>query len=807
MANLVGTGLNQVPSNSMLGGLAYQSPDNATIRNLDLKNISQINAQTGDTAVDVFVYDTSKDSDGGAWRKRTSHTSWYNETLNTTTRGSRRDFPAVAVIVGSTTTLTIYDGDDPDLPMWMVFNRGVDASPTWLWDGNNANNLTSVSALNGIMMFSTSSAGSYGADFIGERWIYFYNGATFSGFRYNGGGIINRNSAVSARTVTEQFSTAAAGAQHHDIAMVVLPNTPIDSVTGIPFPTIAVGSNNGVNIINSDKTVIATGNSGYPIKKINFTSDYGLNCHIDNSSSSNKALVYVNEFYRISGLPYDTYNNWDGVIYATKYDPKALTYRTGGAGSAYPISDFISLGGRQSAIGTNESSTGGLTFVEKSPKENFDPDSGMVAFATTSYNTGWMHGDIKGAFLSGISTESVTGTELVTNGDFSSGTTGWTANGSGSHTFSVVSGTLQIVRGASGLGAGEPYQNITLTSGKTYILSWQVTSGDVTTSLYDGTIGGSTLVAVNSGGVGYFSRQFTVSTTGTKQLLIISNNANSTTAVDNVSIREAELDRSINDKGLQIFGTITKTAVATGADLVAYSGWSDAVNYLRHRSSTNYGSSATVTFMAWQKTSDVGDYQYAASLYDPTSNKEIGISIGSNVSGYSGVPYIYDATNGVLQGGSISIADGTWHFVVGILNGTTRAIYVDGVLRNSAPCTAVNLAAVTYTNVGHYTNTGNVVYSHRGSLALVRILASAPSPDQIKKIYEDEKALFQENSKATLYGTSSAVTALAYDHVTKRLHVGTSSGRSEFQGLERINNTTTAVTTAISVYDTFVVEQ
>jgi hypothetical protein len=39
------------------------------------------------TAVDVFVYDTSLDSDGGAWRKRTQGTSWYNETLDTATRG------------------------------------------------------------------------------------------------------------------------------------------------------------------------------------------------------------------------------------------------------------------------------------------------------------------------------------------------------------------------------------------------------------------------------------------------------------------------------------------------------------------------------------------------------------------------------------------------------------------------------------------------------------------------------------------------------------------------------------------------
>ena len=42
--------------------------------------IDAIAESNTDTAVDVFVYDTRKDSDGGAWRKRTQNTSWYNET-------------------------------------------------------------------------------------------------------------------------------------------------------------------------------------------------------------------------------------------------------------------------------------------------------------------------------------------------------------------------------------------------------------------------------------------------------------------------------------------------------------------------------------------------------------------------------------------------------------------------------------------------------------------------------------------------------------------------------------------------------
>ena len=73
------------------------------------------------TATAVFVYDTSQDSDSGEWRTRTQHTSWYNETLGTSTRGSRRDFPAVAILIAEENKLTIYDGDDPDHPMWMVF--------------------------------------------------------------------------------------------------------------------------------------------------------------------------------------------------------------------------------------------------------------------------------------------------------------------------------------------------------------------------------------------------------------------------------------------------------------------------------------------------------------------------------------------------------------------------------------------------------------------------------------------------------------------------------------------------------------
>ena len=132
MPNLVGVGNSQISNNGMLGGMAYQDANNLVLDSVEPGNISKIKSEVRDTATDIFVYDTRKDSDGGAWRKRTKNTSWYNETLGTATRGNRKEFPAVAIIVITNDTsgaLTIYDGDDPNMPMWMIFERDNSQDP------------------------------------------------------------------------------------------------------------------------------------------------------------------------------------------------------------------------------------------------------------------------------------------------------------------------------------------------------------------------------------------------------------------------------------------------------------------------------------------------------------------------------------------------------------------------------------------------------------------------------------------------------------------------------------------------------
>jgi hypothetical protein len=273
------------------------------------------------------------------------------------------------------------------------------------------------------------------------------------------------------------------------------------------------------------------------------------------------------------------------------------------------------------------------------------------------------------------------------------------------------------------------------------------------------------------------------------------------------SVRLADPDRSVKGNGLAVHGSITKEPVATGADVVAYSGFSNS-NYLEqpYNSDLDFGAytgtAGTGDFcvMGWVKSNDNwgaiidrgdGSTPYGNSLFvgnGVTTGLQIRVG-GADVTGY------------------IPVWNSVWHHFVTIRKDGVVSIYIDGEHDRSYG-TVSNDVSVNgaVTRIGVRVS-GSAELDQDSSLALLRISATAPTADQIAKIYEDEKFLFQEDAKATLTGSSDAVTALAHDPDTNLLHVGTSGGRSVFQGLRRVDETATAVTTAISAVDGLVVEQ
>ena len=688
MPNLVGIGLSQVPTNSMLGGMAYQDPDRVKIKKLNVDEISQINSEIADTATDIFIYDTSKDSDGGAWRKRTSHTSWYNETLGTATRGTRREFPAVAVIVSTTTEVTIYDGDDPNLPMWMVFNatsnNGINNVPLLQYGGQGSGYPTA--ALNGVLVLGQRTSGdNWGnpiVNFISE-YIVRADPQSTEGGVFNGG-VAQRHDNVGFHSPGKLIIN---NSRIYDVAMTVRQGAPVDPDTGLPTPTIALAHRSGIAVITDlinhvVKDINTDGTVGPGVDFVDFYNGDSIVCGWDTVGSGTRN-TYT---YKI---PTNAINSAStaSIVKGRYVDPT-----TGGGSLIYYSQDAARvtkvLGLKNNRfILVPSTYNPALTLIDENDADTNAPN-GMSAFIHADFNTGWMQGRCKLATLSSTST-----TDL-TNGQTAS-------------------------------------------------------------------------------------------------------------------------DRSPNNLHLTVTGTITKTAVATGAELVAYSGFAagGSGNYLTraHNGNFDFGT-GDFHVIFWMK--DIQRYEtiYSYGNNSSTSGNLI-IQTGSSNDGNTDRVYI-NGNN--ISSTSSGYKNTAWGMKAIVRRSGTVYFYMNGVQYYSSGSGGGSIGNSNNTlRIGEAGNASGAQSIgedalDRGSIALLRAGLSAPSEAQLKKMYHDEKFLFQENAKATVYGSSGVndlVRALAYDEVQDTYHVATPNGRSDFQGLRRINNTTTAVTTAISAHDELIVEQ
>jgi trimeric autotransporter adhesin len=760
MANSKLTGLTEATSlatTDEIYAVAGGNSRRVSVENLLKTDLAALASSIAKTAVDVFVYDTSLDSDGGAWRKRTQHTSWYNETLDTNTRGSRKEFPAVAVIVMTNVQLTIYDGDDPSLPMWMMFENLGSLS----WASGSAVIYSSVSALNGKII-PTSTTGAVIYDFPSDDTRL----ANVAAYKLTSNrALVGRNGATSFASGGDGY--ALVNSVVNDVAMTVLPNAPIDPATGLPVPTIAVATNGGVSVINNDGTV-ADSSTTLGLATCGFTQS-GL---IFGRNTAGYLLYYSTHADYQSG---DGHGDPIGQDTAGAQDIDILTRLHH---LAIPSGDRFVYGGNGSDSGT---ATNGLWTHTMNPS---DFTKGMSTFTTADYATGYMVGDIKLATLSDTTAGTVTAPSSVVSPTFIGSewdiqTASWSI-GSG---VASCTGTDSVAYLAG--------NNVTtgFVSGDTVKITFTVssyTSGTVSISLSTGVATSGNYTA--TGTYTYYGKM-----SGNNSFYFRSDSFVGTISSPVITKLE-QPDRSVNDNPLEVFGTITKTAVETGADLVAYSDFS-ASNYLEqpYNSDLDFGT-GDFSVMGWVKLTGAA-LQFL--VYRGTAS-------ASSFDIYADGSYnlLFRTPTKTLTVSSFTTVN-TWAFCTCVRRNGVGYIYRNGELigSNTDFGDSVTLADA-YTRIG-YRYDYPATY---GNMALWRISATAPTAEQIAKIYNDEKFLFQENAKATLDGASDAVTALAHDPITGILHAGTSEGRSDFAGLRRVNNTTTAVGVSISAVDGLIVE-
>ena len=188
---------------------------------------------------------------------------------------------------------------------------------------------------------------------------------------------------------------------------------------------------------------------------------------------------------------------------------------------------------------------------------------------------------------------------MVTNGTFDSDTSGWsdTSSAGGSIAWNAA-GYLDL---DAATATSRASQDIAVTAGSVYAVSVTVVDldGSISAALYlDEPPSANINLATE--GVGTHTIYY-VAPDSSLNIGVRNFSTGTTVSLDNISVKLADVDRSVNNKPLNINGTITRSPVATGADLVAYSGFS-ASNYLEqpYNSDLDFGT-GDFCVMGWLK--------------------------------------------------------------------------------------------------------------------------------------------------------------------------------------------------------------
>ena len=953
MPNIVGYGNTQVPTNSMLGDLAYQD-------SVDVEVIPKIKAKINESASGgkntIFVYDTSKDSDGGAWRKRTKHTSWYNEPPSST-RGARKEFPSIAIIVGTNNYIDIYDADDSNCALWMRFTAGSGGHSN-VTMVQNTGVAHKVCMLNGILVEgSTTGSDNWGnaiINFISEE-VVRADPNTGEGGYYTGN-ISQRNETTGSGYTNEGKGPQISNSRIRSLAMKVLPDARINRITGLPMPTIAYGHYYGYSIVTAKNDsymspytnvydITASAGSSYDIGQfINFTENNNL---IFTQDGSNGRSVFFTPVPTADRTTTTSDGNIQDKVIMKPYRNGNRDYARYNEpyGTNQGIGQGIAMKGDAHALLTFNSPAfaGKVTLVEpaESVRDYSAAGSRMTygedikhtraAFITRDYNTGWMVGGNRACFMASTvkevdgvnyalqATQYGTGrlsSESYDDGDttfhmqddastdngylainFNGLTVGqtykvsmtrsahahldsgydhridhnhgnshatyfpsWDNNNSSSHgvvgyftaatandddlviytngayititNFSVTETnslgegmtTSDLLKGTGafssssgwttnswtitggyaqgGSGNDSVYRQISnLIVGRTYCISCNVLQLHNTSTLffYIPHSYGQHPIQHTGYAFGYFVADSTTENVG------VTNLAGTNNRIDDLKVRLVDEDRTAGNSGIFAYGQIERNPVAKGAELASYNFGNNLQWYLYQGYNPELDFGAEMSIMLWVK-----NWSSSQSLLhrgpDTTRNSQTSFYLYCD--GGNDLRFTMTSNGSSEQNFEIQMPRDTtgWvHVCFTKLNNSIKG-YLNGVHMVNGTSSG-NIFSQASNKNGLYIGRGPVANHFTGEMALLKLSSTAPTDSEVAKIYADERAMFGENAKCTIYGSSDVVNTIGYDSEEEILHMGTSSGRSDFSGLVRINNTTTAVTTAISASNGVIAEQ
>lgn len=487
-------------------------------------------------------------------------------------RGNKAKFPRQAAIVAELQSVTIYDLTEPGRPMWMriAHNDGALNASAFAFsqlgaDGGSTN--SSIAAINGKLVVgqngSNNSQGLRIVDFLGDVIDRVSDSARGSTWRYKGN-IAQRHGGLLGYS---RSNVAIANLSVNAVAMTVLPNAPVDPVTGLQVPTIAVAVGTGSagqvgTVLMNDGTAVNYSQGGNDGTSVAFNKRGEVMWGLGSATG-----LYV--------LPLAT-TNVAALSAAAGVRSYGGGWGTGGVAVSASISKFGAPSGNVIAtFGRSTREMNVASIIRENPSA---PGSSLAAAITGAYNTGWMAGDIRRCLLADVGAGTVSSSDdlWAASGIAVVLEPGWNAAGAGAYSHT------------SGGGTGPVFRVCGLVGGLDYTVRYTVT-GRTTGTIRFRTGAGSAGSMVRSENGTFI--ETCRNTLGVDLIFDPSNDFNGT--ISAIAIWPAVTERSVKAKGIAVNGTLAKTAVAAAAQLVAYSGFS-ASNYLReaYSSDLDYGTAA-----------------------------------------------------------------------------------------------------------------------------------------------------------------------------------------------------------------------
>ena len=496
----------------------------------------------------------------------------------------------------------------------------------------------------------------------------------------------------------------------------------------VSLPTIVVATQGGTSMLKPDGTIL------------DFNDALGSTRPVDFSVIRGNDIVHWNlnngtmqQFFDALNATADStsdvkYNYSAGGGHATCENFSALLRESNDGPYRIVAKDSKSI-----VAGANSGASMFVDGLDRSFSTNNNSiEDSRVAHITSTYNTGWMYGDAEGAWL--CDTDDTDAVAAYSDG-FSNNDKGWTFVDA-----SISGGNLVITQqGAARATDADALSHVS--TGVKLVFTGTVSGSGTGTFVIDddgaGAGQGATTTYGSVSSTGSFT--FTATKTGSPRIRVMRTTGSNDYNVNFLNIT-TEYDRSLKDKGLSVYGTVAKSPVATGAELVAYGPFS-TTNYLKQQYLADLApGTGEYSVMCWFKTGTSSSDQYIFDRSTDGAPRNL-LLIRSNNGGTANHLQFYHNSAGNSTSDLVitdfDVTDNTWHQVVALYDGSAYRVYVDGKASSQINSTNrdVNSTDSPPLWIGiRHSETSPML----GRLALFRYSKSAPTPEQVRDMYEQE---------------------------------------------------------------------